>query len=488
MSRRLGRSIGDVKTWLSKGDNLAKVALVVFVVAFLQSQAEHRFAKTTSDSDSYLRTALHYEQTGEYRVTHWRERGYPALVWGIAAITPGLGKESLIRWVTGIQLVLFLGLAAALLLLTYRLSGPWLSAMLAAGFWADRFNGGWIVSVMSEAPATLLAMAAAVVGFWALRRNQRGIGHQPMVIGTAALLMGMIPLMRSADLALALVAAGGVILWALLEPRPRRLMTAGAIAGLLIAPSFIFAQALYWNTGFFGLSERGTNHVAARFITVADPDKVAAVGAPPDIVNEIIRPVHEEWHHLAGRRGMIREGSSAVFYPVTRLRSELERGKTPLAARTNLYLQKRQRPHDHYAVAALEAELARYALAGDPKPVLQSILNIAWDYARLPWTEKNFWGEAEKRVYLWPAIWLWLIVCFARTRSKPAFSIALFVSALCLLPAYWILISMGSSYNPRYSTHLYLPFTLWLMLAVASTGAVVSRSIPPGQGRKARSG
>ena len=448
-------------------------------ITFVAESVVIGIGRSTSDSPSYVRLALNFQQSGVIEFEAWREYGYQGVIFLLSRVLPWQTEAGLMRWMSGLQVAAYVGLFAGFVAVAARSGGPWLAALVAVPFAIDPFNALWVAQVTSEAPAELMALSSVMCLLWWCR-SQRGCA-----LVLAALLAGLIPLFRSADLAVPFGAAVGVFVWLIWKERLRRLSVAIGLVALLIGPTFIFCAAQQYRTGFFGLTARGPDQVASRFIILADPDKVLASGVAPDLVEKIFRPIYRWWNPLAGQRGILQPGSPEHFYPVTRGRQWLEAGAPVLEQVVAGYLRANGRPVTEYTVAAFSNSLAPMAFRADPGPILVSMALIAWDFARLPFVF-NYWHESRAWIYIWPLLWIGLLVYIWRHGRGSSRVMSVTAMAIVMLPAYWVSISMGSPYHPRYATHLYLVVTMTLFTAALM--AMRGEPTVPGQGPDHASG
>src|SRR5262249_35036280 len=272
----------------------------------------------------------------------WREYGYQGAIFLLSRVLPWQTEIGLMRWMNGLQVAAYVALFAAFVTVAARAGGVWWAVLVALPFAIDPFNGLWVAQVMSEAPAELMALSSVMCLLW-WWHSRRGYA-----LAVAALLAGLIPLFRSADLAVPFSAAVGIFVWLVWKLRLRRLLVAVGLVVLLIGPTFIFCAAQQYRTGFFGLTARGRDQVASRFIILADPDRVLASGVRPDLVEKIFRPIYRWWNPLAGQRGILKPGSPEHFYPVTRGRQWLEAGAPALEQVVAAYLRDNGRPVSEY--------------------------------------------------------------------------------------------------------------------------------------------
>lgn len=434
-------------------------AVVVFTVMFLINQAQHRIGKTTSDSPSYLNLAIGHAERGTFNFEAWREYGYQGSILLLSWVLPWSSLSGLIYGVTALQVAAYLTLFVVLVFVVARAGGAWAAALVALAFAMDRFNGGWMSHIMSEAPSKLLTLA----GLIALIVGGQG-GRWWRLVPIGALLIGLVPLFRSADLAVPIAAILGVLVWIVLSLDRRRLLAGIGLALLLAGPTYLFCTVQEIRTGFFGLSARGADHVAARFIILANPDKVLATGVAPDLVEEIFRPIYTWWNPLAWRRGNVAPGSPDHFFPLTRDRNLMAAGAPSMEGVVRNYLERRGEVVTPYTVAQMSAKLAPMALRADPVPILGSIGLITWDYLRLPFLW-NYWGEARFQIYLWPVLWFVLAAYVWRFRRRNPAAWGFVAAGFVLLPGYWTSIAMGSAYNPRFATHQHMTVTIALLAA-----------------------
>lgn len=407
-----------------------------------------------------MRLALRFAEHGVVEFEAWREYGYQAAILLLSLVVPRPTPSSLITWITALQVTAYIALFGLLVVLAGRWRGPWAAAAVAATFAIDRYNGGWMANVMSEAPSKLLALS----GLTALLVSSHD-GQRRWMAAAGALLLGLVPLFRSADLAVPAAAAVGVTVWLVLRPTLRRAFGGMSLIALLVGPTLLFSAVQEARTGFFGLSARGADHAAARFVILADPDKVLASGASPQLVEEIFRPIHKWWSPLAGRQGVMAPGSPEYYFPFTRDRALLAAGAPTLEGVVAQHLASTNQVVTHYTVAQFSASLVRTAFLADPVPILKSIAVISWDYMRIPFLW-NYYGESRFQIYLWPLLWAAFWAYLWRNRmSVSAEAWGFSAAAAVLLPAYWISISVGSMYNPRYATHQHLTATMSLLIA-----------------------
>jgi hypothetical protein len=436
--------------------------LAALCVLFAAEQVNIGIGRSTSDSPSYLRLALGFQQSGIIEFDAWREYGYQGFILALSRILPWQTEIGLMRWMAGFQVAAYVSLFATFVVIAVRSGGPWWAVLVALPFAIDPFNALWVAQVMSEAPAELMALSGVLCLLWWWRTRRR------IALVIAALLAGAIPLFRAADLAIPLSAAGGVALWWIMRPRLNRLPGVVGLVALLVGPTLIFCAVQKHRTGFFGLTARGADQVAARFVTLADPDKVLASGVAPDLVEKVFRPIYRAWNPLAGQHGILAPGSPEHFYPVTRGRQWLEAGAPALEQVVAAYLREKGQPENAYTVAALSASLVPMAFKADPQPILVSIALITWDFARLPFVW-NYWHEAYAWIYIWPLLWIGLLIYIWRHGRSYPDVVAVTATAIVMLPAYWVSISLGTPYSPRYSTHLYLIVTMMLIAAALTT-------------------
>jgi hypothetical protein len=452
--------------------------LAALCILLVVEQVYIGIGRSTSDSPSYVRLALNFQQSGTFEFEAWREYGYQAVIFLLSRVLPWQTDAGLMRWMSGLQVAAYMALFAGFLAVAIRSGGPWLGALVAVPFAIDPFNALWVAQVMSEAPAELLALSCVMCLLWWWR------SHSGYTLALAALLAGLIPLVRAADLAVPFSAAVGVFVWLIWKPRLRRLPAALGLVVLLVGPTFVFCAAQQYRTGFFGLTARGPDQVASRFVILADPDKVLASGVAPDLVEKIFRPIHRAWIPLAGQHGILAPGSPEHYYPVTRGRQWLEAGAPALEQVVARYLRENGRPETPYSIAAFSNSLVPMAFRADPQPILVSIALISWDFARLPFIF-NYWHEARAWIYIWPLLWIAALATIWRHGRASSEIVAVTATAVVMLPTYWVSISMGSPYHPRYATHLYLVVTMMLFAAalmamrakpaVASTDRIVHR-------------
>jgi len=465
---------GSGRLWERMNSSLVAWLLVVaFSLAIVSVQAAHRYGRVTSDSPQYLSAAIAYQKDGRLEFEPWREYGYPTAILGLSRLVPWETATDLAKWVTALQIAVYLALFAGFIVVAARFGGPWWAALTALAFAIDPFNAAWIAHVMSEAPSELLAlggMLALVIGWRAAR---------PLLVVAAMFVLGLIPLFRSADLAFPIAAVVGWGVYVMLSPTLGRTFRAAGMMALLVGPTYLFCAAQQYRTGFFGLSARGADHVAARFVTLADPERVIASGVDRDLVERIFRPVYMWWNPTAWQRGVAAAGAPDHYFPLTRDKKLTDAGAPTLEGLVREYLEHKQRAVTPYTVAAFSAGLAPLALKADPNPILASIVLITWDYMSLPlmW---NYWGEAHAQIYLWPLLWIGMLAFIWRHRRASNAALGVTTAAVAVLPLYWVSISMGSSYNPRFATHPYLAVTMALMTAclmiVGSTKKVSRQS------------
>jgi hypothetical protein len=467
MARSLSRiaNAGRLYGLTSTASGWRVVAALCLVV--LVFQIMHGYGRTTSDSHQYMGTALTYQQERRVEFEAWREYGYAAAILAVSRLVPWETPAGLAKWVTAFQIAAYLLLFAGLIAVAGRWGGPWWAALTGLAFAIDPFNARWIAHVMSEAPSELLALAAILalqVGWHTAR---------PFLVAASMFMLGLVPLFRSADIAFPVAAAIGWGIYVLLGPSRVRALRAVGMIALLIGPTYLFCAVQQYRTGFFGLSARGADHVAARFVTLADPERVIASGVDPDLVERVFRPIYKWWNPQAGLRGWVAPGAPDHYFPLTRDRRLINAGAPTLESAVRTYLEHKGRVVTPYTVAAFSAELPALALKADPSPILASIALITWDYMRLPFI-RNYWGEAYPQIYVWPILWIGLLGFIWRHRRSSQEALGMATAAVVVLPAYWISISMGSSYNPRFATHPYLAVTMALMSAclmiVARTG------------------
>lgn len=426
--------------------------MAVASIVFLVHVVEKGVGRMTSDSPSYLHTALVYEETGEFSFPPYREPGYRAFVWAVSRVLPWNDGKTLARRVTAVQVVVYVALAAALAASVFCQAGIWPAIGVMTIFAMDHYNISWIANVMSEAPAKLLALGALVLVFGGMWRRR------PWLILSGVAMCGLLPLVRSTDISVVLAVAAGIGAWALAEARWRSLLT----AGLLLVPLFgISAGYSYWygsQTGFYGVSERGPAHVASRFLTLARPDRLLASGVDPELVESIARPLFERHNKDAGRTDVLQPAGSAYF-PTPR-GDYLE-----LAA---FYLRARKAAVDEREPAILATQLSRQAFLADPAPIIWSVVRIAWDYVRNPLVS-NVYGEGAG-IQNWVFFGGWFVaaaVFLCRWRVAGPEHWGLFVAAITLMPIYWIGVALGSYYGPRMATHMHLLTTLLFWLSVS---------------------
>jgi hypothetical protein len=436
------------------------VASVIFTVHVV----EKGVGRMTGDSPAYLHTALVYEARGEFSFPPYREPGYRAFVWAVSRVLPWSDVESLARRVTAVQALIYGALAFLIAGITARHVGVWPAIGVMTIFAMDHYNISWITNVMSEASAKLIALVALAMILSGLWRRRSGWA----VAGIA--LCGFIPLFRSTDMAVVLAAAAGVVVWALAS---RRFRSAIAAAGLLVPLFGIVAGYGYWygsHTGFYGVSERGPAHAASRFLTLADPDRLLAGGMDPVVVENIARPLFENHRSAAGRTDIITPAGSAYF-------------PTPRGEYLDLathHLRALKGPDiDEREPAILAMTLSRQALLSDPAPIVWSIARITWDYIKNPLTT-NVYGEGSG-IQNWVFFTGWFVVAFAflrDARSRSPVQWGFFVTAVTLMPIYWVGLAVGSFYGPRLATHMHLLATLLFWLSLLRGGALAAVEKP----------
>src|SRR5262249_24564550 len=146
-------------------------------------------------------------------------------------------------------------------------------------------------------------------------------------------------------------AAIGVVVYAALNLRRPRNLWAVSLIIVLIAPTYLFCSAQYYRSGFFGLSARGADHVAARFITLADPDRVLATGVEPGLVESVFRPIYTWWNPTAWRRGVVAKGAPDHYFPLTRDSELIAAGAPTLEASVISYMKQKSMTVTPYTVA-----------------------------------------------------------------------------------------------------------------------------------------
>ena len=181
------------------------------------------------------------------------------------------------------------------------------------------------------------------------------------------------------------------------------------LVGLLLAPTFGFSAIQAHRTGFFGLTARGADHAASRAVILVDPEKVLRGGADALLVERVFRPLHDSWSAKAWTHGAIEPGSPEVHFPLARDTTLIAAGAPTLEQVLVEYMRETDHPVTPYTVAALASHLVPLSLRSDPAPILKSVLAVVWDYVRLPFMW-NYYGEARFQIYLWPVIWLFLLI------------------------------------------------------------------------------
>jgi hypothetical protein len=426
---------------------------------FVKFQVLFGLGKLTNDSASFLYTALQYAKHADNIFPPDRELGYRTFILLISWITPWETPEELAFYVTLVQTALYLLLGLAWTIASYRLLGPWPTVLVPLLFALDHFDSRWLAYVMSEAPAKMLSLTALLLFMIGVVRQK----YFP-VLG-AIVLIGLIPIFRTADIAIPLATIAGILTWWLFSRGWRNLATALLFIAVIVGPQLTVQQYNYWKWGLYGSTVRGGHmYLAGRFLALADPEKVRESGVSNEIVDKIFLPYYNAWNPFAGYRGWHIEGSPRIYFPWSRDRDLIAAGNPEVGVLIQNYLQAKGRPADLYAISTFSQKLARIALWADPVPIIRSVLLIMWDYVRFPF----YWGEGYlKRNRALPVIWFFLIFLFIwRWRKKSPRAIGSFITGLTLMPFLWaIAASYTGAYGPRYAYHLFLQTGLALLVA-----------------------
>ena len=233
--------IHNRRTFLSCG---AAVGLVTVTGAVLPLLLAHHFGAlgiARGDDWSYLRTLLHWSETGTVNFNHWVSM---TLVGQLALARPMVwvfGRD--IAAVQAFTALLGLGGLMAVVWLGYMLTRSiWIATFVALLVAASPLWGPLSVSFMTDVPAFSMSMVACALGVHALRA--RAVSLPILVAGVLVGFVGFTIRQYGAVPVIALVLVGGWSLWR--ERRSSELKVFAGVVAIVVFASVVVL--MYWQT------------------------------------------------------------------------------------------------------------------------------------------------------------------------------------------------------------------------------------------------
>lgn len=428
---------------------------------------ETRHAQDTADTNQYLTVVESYLETGVPRLEAYREPLYQWLIFAAVrpVFNPGAGfspddRQKVIAIVATAQVALFWLLVSLLGYCVWRQAGCFALACLLLLVAADNYEYQWLPTIMSEAPTKLSFLLGTL--FLITYSASGGIAKAD----AGALLIGLCPLFRGPDLAIAAVLAIGASVAVFFAYRGRRLLLGLAVASLFLAPTIFHIGVMGWTTGFYGLSPISAWLLAGRVLSITDPDQLIRAGVDREQVDAIARKVYvgppERTAELVPETndGGEPDGLMRRVYPLN-YRGALEGASD--------YQARRDKDANRFISSEILRRLGSAAFHAVPGPMAAMTMDLWKQHATIPFLRNLNDRSVRNKVRLVSYLSVLIAVgYFAWTfrGGHPAAAWGWLAASVLFLPCYTLLSAIGQNYQTKYGNHPYLYLGLMAFFSV----------------------